>query len=296
MAIACKIPAQVSHIFNFMKAIGNPQIAPFVAQILKLVGGILILSFLLDFIILAFPAQPRDGLWQIGFATAMVDRGITPMIGLALLLIGYWLYDRTDNALTKPPLWLSLKFWALLLSSLLGLLFLLVIPFHINNVTQESNRAVERINRDSTQAEAQLQAQLDQLQAQLGDEKNRAQLENQKNQFKAQVTALLENEQLYQQAIKSDRTPPEQKKLLQEFKANPKALETYLAQQTDPVALGKEKLDELQQQKQRAQSQARQESLQASLRMAIRGLLIAIGYIAIGWMGLRNMLSASKPV
>ncbi|KJH70742.1 hypothetical protein UH38_16875 [Aliterella atlantica CENA595] len=270
--------------------------APFVAQLLKLIGGILILSFLLDFIILAFPAQPRDGLWQIGFATAMVDRGITPMIGLALLLIGYWLYDRSDNALTKPPLWLSLKFWALLLSSLLGLLFLLVIPFHINNVNQESARAVERIERDSTQAEAQLQSQLDQLQAQLGDEKNRAQLENQKNQFKAQVTALLQNEQLYQQAIKSDRTPPEQKKLLQEFKANPQALEKYLAQQSDPVTLGKERLDELQQQKQKAQSQARLEALQSSIRMAIRGLLIAIGYIAIGWTGLRNMLSASKPV
>lgn len=279
-----------------MKAIGNPQIAPFIAQILKLVGGILILSFLLDFVILAFPAQPRDGLWQIGFATAMVDRGITPMIGLALLLTGYWLFDRSDNALTKPPLWLSLKFWALLLSSLLGLLFLLVIPFHINNVNQESTKAVERIDRDSTQAEAQLQAQLDQLQAQLGDEKNRAQLENQKNQFKAQVTALLQNEQLYQQAIKSDRTPPEQKKLLQEFKANPQALEKYLAAQTDPVALGKEKLDELQQQKQKAQSQAKQEALQSSIRMAIRSLLIAIGYIAIGWMGLRNMLSTSKSV
>lgn len=279
-----------------MKAIGNPQIAPFVAQLLKLIGGILILSFLLDFIILAFPAQPRDGLWQIGFATAMVDRGITPMIGLALLLIGYWLHDRSDNALTKPPLWLSLKFWALLLSSLLGLLFLLVIPFHINNVTQESNRAIERINSDSTQAEAQLQSQLDQLQAQLGDEKNRAQLESQKSQVKAQVTALLQNEELYQQALASDRTPPEQKKLLQEFKANPQALEKYLAQQSDPVALGKTKLEELQQQKQRAQAQARQEALQSSIRMAIRGLLIAIGYIAIGWTGLRNMLSVSKPV
>jgi len=277
-----------------MKAIGNPQLTPIVAQILKLVGGILILSFLLDFIILAFPAQPRDGLWQISFATAMVDRGITPMIGLALLLIGYWLHDKNDNALTKPPLWLSLKFWVLLFSSLLGLLFLLVIPFHINNVTQESNRAVERINLDSTQAEAQLQAQLDQLQSQLGNEQNRAQLEEQKNQFKDQVTALLQNEQLYQQAIKSDRTPAAQKKLLQEFKANPQALEKYLAQQTDPVALGKERLEELQQQKQQAQSQARLEAVQSSLRMAIRSLLIAIGFIAIGWMGLRNMLSANK--
>jgi len=276
-----------------MKAINNSP-SPFIAQTLKLVGIVLILSFLLDFVILAFPAGERDALWQIGFVTATIDRGITPVIGLAFLIVGYWFDSSNTDALTQPPLWLSLKFWALLLSSLLGLLFLIMIPLHINNVNTESVKAVERINQNSLQEEARLQSELNQLQTQLGDANVRAKLESDKNKFKAQVTALLQNEQQFNQAINSDRTPEAEKKLLRQFKANPQALEEFLAQQSDPVALGSKKLAQLQQQKQQAINQAKQEALQSSIRMTIRSLLISIAYIFIGWMGLRSLLSANK--
>lgn len=276
-----------------MKAINNPP-SPFIARMLKLVGIVLILSFLLDFVILAFPAGARDALWQIGFVTATIDRGITPVIGLAFLLVGYW-FDRSNNdSLTQPPLWLSLKFWVLLLSSLLGLLFLIMIPLHINNVNSESVRAIERINQNSLQEEARLQSELNQLQAQLGDPNNRAKLDAEKTRFKAQVTALLQNEQQFNQAINSDRTPEAEKKLLRQFKANPQALEEFLAQQSDPVALGSKRLAQLQTQKQQLINQARQEALQSSIRMTVRSLLISIAYIFIGWMGLRSILNANK--
>lgn len=276
-----------------MKAINNFP-SPFIAQMLKLVGAILILSFLLDFVILAFPAGDRDALWQIGFVTATTDRGITPLIGLAFLLVGYW-FDRSSNdTLTKPPLWLSLKFWALLLSSLLGLLFLVMIPLHITNVNAESTKAVERIEQNSLQEEAKLQTELNQLQAQLGDANVRAKLDAEKTRVKTQVTALLQNEQQFNQAINSDRTPEAEKKLLRQFKANPKALEDYLAEQSDPVALGSKRLAQLQTQKQQLTNQAKQEALQSSIRMTTRSLLIAIAYIFIGAMGLRNLLSTNK--
>ncbi len=275
-----------------MKAVTNPQ-SPFIAQTLKLVGLILILSFLLDFVILAFPAGERDALWQIGFVTSIIDRGITPVIGLAFLLVGY-LFDRSSDTLTQPPLWLSLKFWALLLSSILGLLFLVMIPVHINNVNTESVRAVERINQNSLQEEASLQTELNQLQTQLGNANVRSKLEADKNRFKAQVTALLQNEQQFNQALNSDRTPEAEKKLLRQFKANPQALEEFLAQQSDPVALGSKRLAQLQTQKQQLVNQAKQEALQSSIRMTVRSLLISIAYIFIGWMGLRNLLGANK--
>ncbi|PSB32596.1 hormogonium polysaccharide biosynthesis protein HpsJ [Chlorogloea sp. CCALA 695] len=276
-----------------MKAINNSQ-SPFITQTLKLVGVVLILSFLLDFVILAFPAGERDALWQIGFATATVDRGITPIIGLAFLMVGYWFERSNNNTLTQPPSWLSLKFWALLLSSLLGLLFLVMIPLHINNVNSESVRAVERINENSSQEEAKLQNEISQAQAQLGDPNVRTKLESDKNKFKTQVTALLQNEQQFNQAINSDRTPENEKKLLRQFKANPNALEDFLAQQSDPVALGSKRLAQLQTQKQKLINQAKQESLQSSIRMTVRSLLISIAYIFIGWMGLRSLLSAKK--
>ena len=276
-----------------MKAINNSP-SPFITQTLKLVGVVLILSFLLDFVILAFPAGERDALWQIGFITATVDRGITPVIGLAFLMVGYWFERSNNDTLTQPPSWLSLKFWALLLSSLLGLLFLVMIPLHINNVNTESARAVERINENSSQEEAKLQNEISQAQAQLGDPNVRTKLESDKNKFKTQVTALLQNEQQFNQAINSDRTPENEKKLLRQFKANPNALEDFLAQQSDPVALGSKRLAQLQTQKQKLVNQAKQEALQSSIRMTIRSLLISIAYIFIGWMGLRSLLSAKK--
>ena len=276
-----------------MKAINNSQ-SPFITQTLKLVGVVLILSFLLDFVILAFPAGERDALWQIGFITATVDRGITPVIGLAFLMVGYWFERSNNDTLTQPPSWLSLKFWALLLSSLLGLLFLVMIPLHINNVNTESARAVERINENSSQEEAKLQNEISQAQAQLGDPNVRTKLESDKNKFKTQVTALLQNEQQFNQAINSDRTPENEKKLLRQFKANPNALEDFLTQQSDPVALGSKRLAQLQTQKQKLVNQAKQEALQSSIRMTIRSFLISIAYIFIGWMGLRSLLSAKK--
>ena len=276
-----------------MKAINNSP-SPFITQTLKLVGVVLILSFLLDFVILAFPAGERDALWQIGFITATVDRGITPVIGLGFLMLGYWFERSNDDSLTQPPSWLSLKFWALLLSSLLGLLFLVMIPLHINNVNTESVRAVERINENSSQEEAKLQNEISQAQAQLGDPNVRTKLESDKNKFKTQVTALLQNEQQFNQAINSDRTPENEKKLLRQFKANPSALEDFLTQQSDPVALGSKRLAQLQTQKQKLVNQAKQEALQSSIRMTIRSLLISIAYIFIGWMGLRSLLSAKK--
>ena len=276
-----------------MKAINNSP-SPFITQTLKLVGVVLILSFLLDFVILAFPAGERDALWQIGFITATVDRGITPVIGLGFLMLGYWLERSNDDSLTQPPSWLSLKFWALLLSSLLGLLFLIMIPLHINNVNTKSVRAVERINENSSQEEAKLQNEISQAQAQLGDPNVRTKLESDKNKFKTQVTALLQNEQQFNQAINSDRTPENEKKLLRQFKANPNALEDFLTQQSDPVALGSKRLAQLQTQKQNLVNQAKQEALQSSIRMTIRSLLISIAYIFIGWMGLRSLLSAKK--
>ena len=276
-----------------MKAINNSP-SPFITQTLKLVGVVLILSFLLDFVILAFPAGERDALWQIGFITATVDRGITPVIGLGFLMLGYWFERSNNDSLTQPPSWLRLKFWALLLSSLLGLLFLVMIPLHISNVNTESARAVERINENSSQEEAKVQNEISQAQAQLGDPNVRTKLESDKNKFKTQVTALLQNEQQFNQAINSDRTPENEKKLLRQFKANPNALEDFLTQQSDPVALGSKRLAQLQTQKQKLVNQAKQEALQSSIRMTIRSLLISIAYIFIGWMGLRSLLSAKK--
>ena len=67
------------------------------ALTVKVVGIILILSFLLDFLILIFPFQPTDRLWQINLATALVDRGIVPLVGIGMLFVGYWIDGVNDS-------------------------------------------------------------------------------------------------------------------------------------------------------------------------------------------------------
>lgn len=251
---------------------------------LKVVGIILIVSFLLDFLVLLFPFQPTDRIWQINIATALVDRGIVPLVGVGALFTGYWMQETSDN-----PKGFDFRLPVLVLSSILGLMFLLIFPLHLNNVRQASTQTINQINRDAEQAETQLKNQLSQFQAQLNNEQGKAQLEQLRTQAKAQFTELLQDDQKYQQALNSPQIPAAQKELLKKFKANPKELDQFIAQQTDPQGLANQRLTQIRQRRDDASKQAKDNAWKSGLRIGMSSLLLAIGYIIIGWTGLRGM-------
>lgn len=265
-----------------MKAMSRPQFSPLAPRTLKLVGVILILSFLLDFVILSFPFRTLDKGWQINFATQMIDRGVIPMVGLALIFAGYWINNSAEQAPTNRTAWLDLKLWALLLSSLLGLLFLVLFPLHINNVRQASAQTIQRINQEATQAETQLQTRLTSDQAQ-------AQLQNQQTQVKSQINDLLKNEQLLNQALQSEQVPEQFKNLLRQSQANPQGLDQLLEQQFNAETLRNQGVTQIERRKLEAEQQATQEAWKSGLRVGMSSLLLSIGYIAIGWTGLRSI-------
>ncbi|MBD2362443.1 hypothetical protein H6G36_14840 [Anabaena minutissima FACHB-250] len=254
------------------------------ALTLKVVGIILIVSFLLDFLILLFPFQPTDRIWQINVATALVDRGIVPLVGVGALFTGYWMQEASDG-----PKGFDFRFPVLILSSILGLIFLLIFPLHLNNVRQASTQTVNQISQDAEQAENQLKNQLNQFQAQLNNEQGKAQLEQLRTQARAQFSELLKDEQKYQEALKSPQIPAAQKELLKKFKANPKELDQFIAQQTDPQGLANQRLNQIRQRRDDASKQAKDNAWKSGLRIGISSLLLAIGYIIIGWTGLRGM-------
>ncbi|WP_414577906.1 HpsJ family protein [Anabaena sp. CCY 9402-a] len=262
------------------------------ALTLKVVGIILIVSFLLDFLILLFPFQPTDRIWQINVATALVDRGIVPLVGVGALFTGYWMQEASDG-----PKGFDFRFPVLILSSILGLIFLLIFPLHLNNVRQASTQTVNQISQDADQAESQLKNQLNQFQAQINNEQGKAQLEQLRTQAKAQFSELLKDEQKYQQALNSPQIPAAQKELLKKFKANPKELDQFIAQQTDPQGLANQRLNQIRQRRDDASKQAKDNAWKSGLRIGISSLLLAIGYIIIGWTGLRGMgaFQGSKP-
>lgn len=256
-----------------MKTLNSNQFSPLIAQILKLVGLILVVAFLLDFIVLLFPFRLQDKGWQVSFVTQIVDRGTIPMVGLAFLLIGYWINNSDSNSPNSWKSWLNLRSWALLISSILGLIFLLLIPLHINNVLQARTQALQRINQEVSQAETQLQTQI----------------EGQQNQFRTQISNLLQNEQQFNQALQSNQVPEQFKTLLRQAKANPAALDQLLAQQLNAETIRNQGRAEIQRRKQEVEQKAQEEVWQTGVRIGIRSLLLSLGYIVIGWTGLRGM-------
>lgn len=257
---------------------------------LKVVGLILILSFFLDFVILLLPFQPTDRTWQINLATQLVDRGIVPMVGLGMLFAAYWMDDASEG---DRPQSLDLRFPALIVSSILGLLFLLIFPLHLNNVRQASTQTVNQINQRADAQETQLKNQVAQFQAQLNTDQGKAQLEQLRNQTKLRLTEILKDDQRYKQALESPQIPPNVKEVLKKAKANPQELDKFIAQQTDPQGLANQQLNQIRQGKEEAEKQAKENAWKSGLRIGISSLLLSIGYIIIGWTGLRSM-NASK--
>jgi len=257
------------------------------ALTLKVVGIICVLSFFVDFLILLLPFQPTDRVWQINLATALVDRGIVPLVGLGLLFAGYWI-DNTDAASDRPQA-IDLRFPTLIVSSILGLMFLLIFPLHLNNVNQAKTQTLNRISQEADQAENQLNSRFSQLQAQLNTEQGKAQLEQVRNQTKAQFSEILNDEQKYKQALESSQIPANIKELLKKAKTDPKVLDKAVEQQTDIQTLLTQQRSQVRQRREEADKQAKDAAWKSGLRIGISSLLLSIGYMIIGWTGLRGM-------
>lgn len=270
-----------------MKAINSAEFSLLPTRTLRLVGVILILIFVLELAIMSSPFNLLDRGWQINFATQAVDRGIIPLVGLALFFTGYWIDNvASDSPSSHIPL-LGGRFWALLFSSLLGLIFLLLVPLHTNNVIQARTQAVQQINQDAAQAQNRLQSQLGSPQAQV-------EIEGQQSQLKSQIGALLQNEQLLNQALGSPQVPEQFKNLLRQAQANPQGLDQLLKQQFNAETLRGQGLAQIQKRQTEANLQAEQEAWKSGLRIGSSSLLLSIGYIVIGWTGLRSLRSTTR--
>ncbi|MBD2277881.1 MAG: hypothetical protein HEQ13_10175 [Dolichospermum sp. DEX189] len=280
--------------------------------LLKFIGIICILSFFLNFLFLLLPLQLTDKLWQINLSRTLVEQGIEPMLGLGAILTAYWL-DRVDETRRSSS---RLKLPIFILSSLLGLIFLLIFPLHLSNVNQVKNQALTRINQESEQLESQIKNQLTQeqteinnqlaqIQNQFGNEQIKAAVEKQrpvlKQQLAAQLNELIKDEKKYNQALNNKDLPEAQKNLLKQYKVNPQALDDFISQQTDPqqlAALATQRISKINQEAnqkitqlrtQKAQQlQKTQEDAWKELRIGISSVLLSIGYIVIGWTGLKG--------
>jgi len=250
-------------------AVTNSVKSPLAAIALKLVGLITILSALLDYLILIIPPNLANPQWQLATTTQMVDRGIVPLVGIALLLTGFWIDSSVGRSRQFQSLTTDLRFWVCALASLLGLIYLLLAIFHVNAVRMNSQTALEQVSTEAGQATSQLEQRLS------------TELSQQQNQ----LGALLQNEELLDQAIQSGQLPQE----LEQFRDDPEGLTQFLQQQADQTR--QEIQTQIGTRREEAERRVRTEAWKSGLRISISSLLLAAGYIIVGWSGLKRLMA-----
>lgn len=249
-----------------------PVVSPLAAIALKLVGIVTVLSALIDFLVLVIPPNFVNAQWQLNATTQMVDRGIVPLVGIALLLAGFWIERSSGKPAQPSNLLVDLRFWACFIASILGLIFLILTFTHINNVRITSREALAQVEREATQASSQLEQRI----------------EGELSQQRSQLEQLFQDEQLLQQAIESGQLPEE----IRQFQDNPEGLNEFLTQQ---AGAARQQLEtEIGTRREDAQQRVRQEAIKSAARTSISSFLMAIAYIVIGWTGLRRLMSMGR--
>ncbi|WP_071518602.1 HpsJ family protein [Geitlerinema sp. PCC 9228] len=246
-----------------MKASKSESLQARASRLLKLAGILLILSALVDYILLPIPLQWGDPQWQLRISTKIVERGVVPLMGMAFIIGGYG-FDKSSetNPSTAHNQWQDLHFWSAVVSSFLGLVFLLLVPIHIGNVLAARGATVERIDRETTQAKQQLEQSLQQRQQDL--------------------EALLANPQELKTYIENNNLSPEKQSRLQNFQNHPEALQ----QQTQTVRNLME--EQIEQRRLTALKDSKVGAFKSSVRIGLESLLLASGYVVIGWTGLKR--------
>jgi len=232
---------------------------------------VLILSSLLDMLILPMPYQIADRQWQIDFVSQVVDRGIVPLIGVILLLIASWIDSVAGLAGDRKKVLLDPSLWALIISSILGLVFLIMIPLHLNNVRVSQAETIDTIQQEAAKAETQLGSRL----------------QTEIDQQKQQLQQLLDNPEQLNQALNSGAIPEEQSKLLRQFQSDRGAFDTYIKKRVDE--LRNQFQTEIGVRRETALKGAKTNALKSSLRIGFGSLILSSGFILIGWLGLRNL-------
>ncbi len=245
----------------------------FTALSLKLIGVVLIVSFLLDSLILLIPPQLQSTAWQVTTVSRIVDTGVIALVGIAFLLLGYFV---ESNANSSTPLF-DLRPIALWIAAILGAVFIVFIPLYLNSLRLETNRQLAQIEQQVTQAEAQIQ--------------------NQSQTQAEQLRQILQNpdqvEQLNQridQAIASGQLNPQQLERAQATKDrfqtlidDPQAADSLITQNIEAAET------RLGQRKGASEARIKSESLKRGIQTGISSLLLAICYMAVSWTGLRRL-------
>jgi hypothetical protein len=262
-----------------MKTTTSPLSAPF---ILRTVGCILVLASLADYVALFSPPFEFSNKTKLVMGlTQFVDRGAFALVGMALYYISSTFETLAGLPNSAKPL-VSLRFWIMLLSTLLGILFFVSVPLQFTNMTKVADDSVKTMSDKFAKDEEGITSQVEERQAKLAELiKDKAKFDL----YLQQVTAAINSPDL----PKDQKAGAEKvKKDLQELQADPSKLPAK-AQESKNDAL-----NQIRAEKQSKENEIRGEASKVSLRSGFLGMLLAGGYTLIGWLGLAEMGTFSK--
>jgi hypothetical protein len=239
--------------------------------ILTVAGTCIALAAGLDFFTLLFPdPTPSSVEWRLNTLTQFVDRGVVPLLGFSLILLGRWLRMVSDSSGRKRSL-PAIVLVVFIASGLLGIAYLGIAPFHFRDSGIASTNAIAQLNLQVEQAEQQLDSRINQevnaISGLMGDEKQLQQLQN--------PSGTVTKEQ--QQQIDTLLTQ------IKEFKANPNALEAKVKESREQF------LAQIRLQKAELEAQIQVDYWRSSIRIPISSLLLALGYGFIAISGFQLM-------
>ena len=240
----------------------SPAKSSFVQQgagVLGIIGILLILTYVLflgiGLIDANVNARFEDLSWQQSFLSELAQRGITPLLGLAFIFIGTLLTYGSSAEPNQGSLVKDGRFWMFVASSLLGLLYLIIIPLHLSTTGQILSNANTQREQGLTQIDQIVQTRLQELKT-IKDS--------------GEIDKLIANEQL----------PPAQKELLNRYKQDSASVEKQLQDEAEQERTKRE--DEL--------SNIKTNITLARVQTNLRSALLAVAYTVLGWVGLRNVL------
>ena len=240
----------------------NSTIAHQAARFLKLAGLAMILISLLDLALLPIPPKLAEIEWRLNLTTQIVERGVVPMLGMALIFSGSAFENLAGLANVQRQAWKDIKLWVLAIAGVLGLVFLLLVPIHITTVLAANRQTRDRINQDTIQAQKQLEKRLQQQQTQISD--------------------LLKDNQQLNDLSNTDQLTQIQIAKLRKFRDDPAALKA----QTD--AIRSKMKGEIQKRKQESVQRSKLGTMKSIVRIAVSSWLLASFYITIAWTGFKG--------
>jgi hypothetical protein len=251
----------------------QPTVSSFLTPLaLKTAGAVLILSSLIDLIFtLCFPPDAfieglrqqglalEGGRWWLYATSQLVDRGLLPLVGIAFVVAGDWIkIVSTEDGGERGNNW---RIGTFSLASLLGLIFILIMPFQLITNNDFKTQDLKKIGEQASQVQQGIKSNLQQIDA------------LSKDKVKEQLAAI-------DKELASGQAQPERLANLQ--------LNKLLL--TDPKKFAQKAEQDLQFQKQKREDQVSAQLIKTGVRTSLASFLLAIAYITIGWTGLRRVL------